>query len=39
VVELTERSEADPRLDYLERLKAKTDERREAVEAARRLRR
>ena len=37
MVELSEDSSTiDPRLDYLERLKAKTDERRAAVESARR---
>ena len=35
MVELSESSTTDPRLDYLERLKAKTDERRAAVESAR----
>ena len=36
MVELSESSStSDPRLDYLERLKAKTDERRAAVESAR----
>jgi DNA-binding protein YbaB len=35
VVELSEENRVDPRMDFLDRLKAKTDERRAAVESAR----